>query len=264
MDLRIWQRATATFWAIVVIALALILCFGRYAIGAECLSSDAEVRKMHGVTAWSTWRRVDGKKCWMEGTRHERVDVVDRIRNPGHSAIRRVRNGPNIQHSATSAEPERVVSGLVLLDNTSQSDDGTRHGNVHGRPGPRRGHSVASTANDHIKTYRRSSTRVLRRSNSLVEPVGENEVLVGDGDRRVIAAQTSAQPNEVSQWSEEPEIKRRLWIISFQSWAMRVWADGWDNVYEARDRYNGRTVHTEAVESRVLSYSEIQKVRLVY
>ncbi len=207
MDIRIWESATATFWATVFIALALILCFGRYAIGAECLSSDAEVRKVHGVTAWSTWRRIDGKKCWMEGTRHE---------------------------------------------------------DVHGRPGPRRGHSVASTANDHIKTYRRTSTRVLRRPNSLVEPMGANEVLVGDRDRRVIAAQTAAQSDEVPQWSEEPEFKRQLWLISFQSWAMRQWADGWDNVYEARERYNGRTVHTEAVESRALSYSEIQKVRIIY
>ncbi len=209
MDIRIWElwfgRAaflaktqsllkstatgtTATFWATVVIALALILCFGRYAIGAECLSSDVEVRKVHGVTAWSTWRRVDGKKCWMEGTRHERVGRFDRIPDSGRRTVRRVRNRPDTLHTATSTEPEGPVRRLVLLETE----------------------------------------------------------------------------DEVRAWRDEPEIKRRMWLISFQSWAMRQWADGWDNVYEARERYNGRAVHTEAVESRAISYSEIQKVRIIY
>jgi hypothetical protein len=39
---------------------------------AECLSSAAQVRAAHGAAAWSTWRNIDGRKCYMEGRRHGR------------------------------------------------------------------------------------------------------------------------------------------------------------------------------------------------
>lgn len=40
---------------------------------AECLSSAAQVRAAHGTAAWSTWRNVDGRKCWMVGARRGHV-----------------------------------------------------------------------------------------------------------------------------------------------------------------------------------------------
>src|SRR6266436_7894695 len=39
---------------------------------AECLSSARAVRAEHGISAWSTWRNIEGRKCWFEGERHDR------------------------------------------------------------------------------------------------------------------------------------------------------------------------------------------------
>jgi hypothetical protein len=52
--------------AILIAAAVLLPAAAR----AECLSSARAVRAEHGVGAWSTWRNVDGRKCWMVGERH--------------------------------------------------------------------------------------------------------------------------------------------------------------------------------------------------
>jgi hypothetical protein len=62
------SNAWRWFWTFVAISIILIVGLSRCAM-AECLSSAAQVRAEHGVAAWSTWRNVDGHKCYMEGER---------------------------------------------------------------------------------------------------------------------------------------------------------------------------------------------------
>lgn len=58
------------YWFVTILAVAVVLiaCISRCS-AAECLSSASQVRAAHGVTAWATWRNVDGRKCWMIGER---------------------------------------------------------------------------------------------------------------------------------------------------------------------------------------------------
>lgn len=42
------------------------------AAASECLPSAAAVRAIHGQSAWSTIRHVNGQRCYMLGERHER------------------------------------------------------------------------------------------------------------------------------------------------------------------------------------------------
>ena len=55
--------------AIIVLIIAGMLIFPANA--GECFGSAREVRAAHGMTAWSTWRSVDGQKCYMLGRRKE-------------------------------------------------------------------------------------------------------------------------------------------------------------------------------------------------
>jgi len=58
--------------AIIVLIIAGMLIFPADA--GECLGSAREVRVWaHGMTAWSTWRNIDGQKCYMLGRRKEVV-----------------------------------------------------------------------------------------------------------------------------------------------------------------------------------------------
>src|SRR6266852_4623752 len=51
-----------------ILAFALIILTS--AAQAECLSSAHAVRSAHGITAWSDWRIINGRKCYMLGERH--------------------------------------------------------------------------------------------------------------------------------------------------------------------------------------------------
>ena len=55
-------------WTLAAIGLFTIVAAGKCAL-AECLSSAAEVRATHGVGAWSTWRNLGGRRCYMLGQR---------------------------------------------------------------------------------------------------------------------------------------------------------------------------------------------------
>jgi hypothetical protein len=68
MDVLPRTTTKLCFFALAAIGFILIIVFGRCAM-AECLSSAAQVRAEHGVAAWSTWRYVDGHKCYMVGER---------------------------------------------------------------------------------------------------------------------------------------------------------------------------------------------------
>jgi len=93
------------FWTFVAAGLVLIVCFGRCA-NAECLSSAAAVRATHGIIAWSTWRNVDGHKCWMEGKRKEVV-------LNGRLAARAIHNKP--QEYETRPRPTTPTVGAIDL-----------------------------------------------------------------------------------------------------------------------------------------------------
>lgn len=52
------------------------------AAGAECLPSPHAVREAHGISAWSTYRTVNGRKCWMEGERPTARHIRQAARTP--------------------------------------------------------------------------------------------------------------------------------------------------------------------------------------
>ena|SRR5260370_836029 len=54
---------------IIGLIIAAVLIFPADA--GECLGSAQRVRAAHGITAWSTWRTIDGQKCYMLGKRKE-------------------------------------------------------------------------------------------------------------------------------------------------------------------------------------------------
>src|SRR5258708_40248812 len=72
---------------IIVLIIAGLLIFPADA--GECLGSAHEVRAAHGVTAWSTWRNVDGEQCWMLGKRKEVVRSENDLRRSGQRRGRR-------------------------------------------------------------------------------------------------------------------------------------------------------------------------------
>jgi hypothetical protein len=98
-------RKTTKFWffALAAIGFILIIGLGRCAM-AECLSSASQVRAEHGVAAWSTWRNVDGHKCYMEGQRrwnaHTRTQATKAIASVRKSNASDVVNSDAQQHGA--------------------------------------------------------------------------------------------------------------------------------------------------------------------
>ena len=54
---------------ILTLALAASVFLPAAGSAQECLSSAKAVRAAHGVEAWSTYKTIDGRKCWMEGVR---------------------------------------------------------------------------------------------------------------------------------------------------------------------------------------------------
>jgi hypothetical protein len=83
------------------ISIILIVGLGRCAM-AECLSSAAQVRSEHGVAAWSTWRYVDGHKCYMVGARRGSSSVVE------HRSSK-----PNVAGSIPAA---RSISAIEIVE----------------------------------------------------------------------------------------------------------------------------------------------------
>ncbi len=66
--------------------------------GAGCLPSAAAVREAHGITAWSTWRMVDGRRCYSLGVRPSgRSSVVEISSTVGK--ITRRSSKPNVAGS---------------------------------------------------------------------------------------------------------------------------------------------------------------------
>lgn len=50
--------------------------------GAECLPSPVAVRAAHGHSAWSTYRTINGHRCWMEGERPSERHTKVAARSP--------------------------------------------------------------------------------------------------------------------------------------------------------------------------------------
>src|SRR5258708_6297497 len=69
--MRTMMAVTIIVTAIIVLIIAGMLIFPANA--GECFGSAREVRAAHGMTAWSTWRSIDGQKCYMLGKRKEVV-----------------------------------------------------------------------------------------------------------------------------------------------------------------------------------------------
>ena len=66
MGILLGKASRRWFWTLAGVGFVLVVLLGRCAL-AECLSSPAEVRAAHSVTAWSTWNYIDGRKCWHVG-----------------------------------------------------------------------------------------------------------------------------------------------------------------------------------------------------